>query len=80
MATKLTLRIDEKLINRAKMYARKSGKSVSQLVADFFVLLDSGETRKSFDMTPKVKSLRGAFRGADFSIDNYRRHLEEKYL
>jgi len=80
METKLTLRIDEKLIHRAKMYARKSGKSVSQLVADFFLLLDSREAKKSFDMTPKVKSLRGAFRGADFSIDSYRRHLEEKYL
>jgi hypothetical protein len=80
METKLTLRIDEKLIHRAKKYARKSGKSVSQLVSDFFGLLDSGEVKKSFDMTPKVKSLRGAFRGADLSIDSYRRHLEEKYL
>jgi len=80
METKLTLRIDEKLINRAKIYARKSGKSVSQLVADFFGMLGSGAEKKSFEMTPKVKSLRGAFRGADFNIDSYRRHLEDKYL
>jgi len=81
METKLTLRIDEKLIHRAKMYARKSGKSVSQIVSDFFGLLDSsGETKRSFEMTPRVKSLRGAFRGADLNIDSYRRHLEEKYL
>jgi hypothetical protein len=82
METKLTLRMDEKLINRAKRYARKSGKSVSQLVADFFAILSSGEREegKSFDMTPKVKSLRGAFRGADLRINHYRRHLEDKYL
>ncbi len=81
METKLTLRMDEKLIHRAKKYARKSGKSVSQLVADFFGLLDSsGEVKKSFDMTPKVKSLRGTFRGADLNINGYRRHLEEKHL
>jgi hypothetical protein len=80
METKLTLRIDEKLINRAKMYARKSGKSVSQLVSDFFLLLSSGEEKKLLDVTPKVKSLRGAFRGANFSLDHYRRHLENKYL
>jgi len=80
MKTKLTLRIDEKLINRAKMYARKSGKSVSQLVSDFFALLGPGEEKKSLDITLKVKSLRGAFRGADFSLDRYRRHLEDKYL
>jgi hypothetical protein len=80
METKLTLRIDEKLINRAKRYARKSGKSLSQLVSDFFALLGPGEEKKSIDVTPKVKSLRGAFRGADFSLDQYRRHLEDKYL
>ena len=80
METKLTLRIDEKLIHRAKIIARKSGKSVSQLVADFFVLLDSKEAKKSFDMTPNVKALRGIFRGSGVSIDSYRRHLEEKHL
>ncbi len=80
METKLTLRMDEKVINRAKAYARKSGKSVSQLVADFFALLGSKEERKSSEMTPKVKSLRGVFRGSDLSIDNYRRHIEDKYL
>jgi hypothetical protein len=30
-------------------------------------------------MTPKVKSLRGTLRGADLNINDYRRHLEEKY-
>ena len=80
MKTKLTLRMDEKVINRSKAYARKSGKSVSQLVKDFFVLLGSKEETRAPDITPKVKSLRGVFRGSDFSIDNYRRHLEDKYL
>ena len=80
METKLTLRIEEKLINRAKMYAQKSGKSVSQLVSDFFALLGPGEKKESLDVTPKVKSLKGAFRGADLSLDRYRRHLEDKYL
>ena len=80
METKLTLRMDEKTIHRAKAYARKSGKSISRLVSDFFVLLGSKEERKASDMTPKVKSLRGVFRGSDFSIAKYRRHLEDKYL
>ena len=35
MHTKLTLRIDEDLIKRAKTYSRQTGKSVSQLVADY---------------------------------------------
>jgi hypothetical protein len=80
MVTKLTLRMDEKVIRRAKTYARKSGKSVSNLVADFFVLLGIEEEKDAFDTTPKVKSLRGAFRGARLNTNSYRRHLEDKYL
>jgi hypothetical protein len=80
MATKLTLRMDERVIRRAKTYAKKSGKSVSNLVADFFVLLGTGEEKHTFDITPKVKSLRGAFRGANLNTDSYRRHLEDKYV
>ena len=80
MATKLTLRIDEKLINRAKAYAKKSGKSVSKLVADFFTLLGRGEEEASLKITPKVMSLRGAFRDSDFNVDEHKRHLEKKYL
>ena len=80
METKLTLRLDEKLIGRAKSYARKSGKSVSQLVADYFGVLGTrGEEKGTSQITPKVKSLRGTLRGADLNINDYRRHLEEKY-
>jgi hypothetical protein len=43
MQTKLTLRIDEELIERAKSYAHRSGKSVSRLVSDYLVLLPEPE-------------------------------------
>jgi predicted HicB family RNase H-like nuclease len=36
MESKLTLRIEEKLIKAAKEYSAKKGKSLSRLVADFF--------------------------------------------
>ncbi|HZC00332.1 MAG TPA: DUF6364 family protein, partial [Gammaproteobacteria bacterium] len=38
MQTKLTLRLDKKLIEAVKRYAEISGKSLSQLVADYFSL------------------------------------------
>ena len=38
MHTKLTLRIEEQLIEQAKSYATHTGKSVSQLVAEYFTL------------------------------------------
>jgi hypothetical protein len=80
MATKLTLRIDEELIARAKTYAKQSGKSVSRLVADFFTLLSQSDEEEAFKITPKVKSLYGLLRDATIDFDDYKRHIEQKYL
>ena len=43
MKTKLTLRLDDQLIRKAKDYSDRSGKSVSRLVADYFSLIESDE-------------------------------------
>ena len=80
MQTKLTLRLDDELINRAKSYARKSGKSVSQIVAGYFSLLDAKPDRVSDELTPLVRSLKGSLRGAKVSKKDYHKYLGEKYL
>ena len=80
MNTKLTLRLDEALVRRAKVYARKSGRSVSRLVADYFSLLDGPEATGAVERTPIVSALRGTIRGAAVDENEYRRHLEEKHL
>lgn len=80
MATKLTLRMDEQLINRAKNYARQSGKSVSQLVADFFALLGQSSEEGKPSISPKVKSLRGLLKDSSVHTREYKQHLEDKYL
>ncbi len=74
MHTKLTLRIDEKLIERAKSHAHKSGKSVSQLVADYFQMLPQPQRTKSRPPTPIVESLRGVLAGSGLDEKDYRRH------
>ena len=79
MQTKLTLRLDDKLINRAKSYARKSGKSVSQLVAEYFSMLDRRDGRTP-DLTPTVTRLKGALRGSDVDVNDYRKYIEKKFL
>jgi hypothetical protein len=80
MATKLTLRIDEELITRAKTYAKQSGKSVSRLVADFFSLLSPGDEEELYKTTPKIKSLHGLLRDATMDFEDYKKHIEQKYL
>ncbi len=80
MQTKLTLRLDEDLIRQAKAYAEKRGKSVSRIVADYFVLLNRMSTTEGEGVTPVVHSLRGVLQGASIEESDYRDHLEEKYL
>lgn len=79
MATKLTLRLDEALIRRAKAHARRTGKSVSQVVAEYFALLTDGE-QVELPIAPTVKRLRGLLAGEDASRDDYHEYLERKYL
>ncbi len=82
MHAKLTLRLGESLIEQAKKYGKKSGKSLSQIVSDYFLLLADRFKRgdKDIPLTPLVASLKGRLRGAKLGIKEYRRHLETKYL
>jgi len=82
MQTKLTLRLEQRLIRRAKAYARRTGKSVSELVADFFGRLDAprGEVAAPVEaQSPAVRSLVGALAGARLDEADYRTHLAEKH-
>ncbi len=80
MHAKLTLRLDAELIQLAKSYSRRTGKSVSQIVADYFARLTAAPVENAAATTPLVRSLRGSLRGAEVAEEDYRRHLEEKYL
>jgi hypothetical protein len=80
MQTKLTLRLDGDLIRRAKSSAKRRGKSVSQLVADYLASLEETPREPRLEITPIVRSLKGALRGAHLHLEDYRRHLEDKYF
>lgn len=77
MNTKLTLRMDEALIERAKAHSERSGRSLSRLVSDFFSAIDA--PAEPVGITPRVRSLIGALSQAHVDEDDYRRHLEEKH-
>lgn len=84
MKTKLTLRMDDRLIRRAKAYARATERSVSQMVAEYFMLLGQdddpeGEPDRTA-LPPKTHALVGILADAQLDEDDYRRHIEEKYL
>lgn len=79
MQTKLTLRLEEQLIEQAKSYAARAGKSVSQVVAEYFRLLTSEKTPSPQPSTPITRSLRGLLRGSELDEKDYRNYLEEKH-
>jgi len=73
---KLTLSVNERVIERAKQYARARGTSVSGLVEQMLDLAASGSEHS--EVTPPVLArLRGSLKGVDRR--DYQRHLERKY-
>jgi len=80
MQTKLTLRLEEELIEQAKSYAAHTGKSISQIVADYFRVITASPLPPASSPPPITKSLRGLLKNSGVDEDDYKRHLEEKHL
>ena len=79
MQTKLTLRMDDQLIKGAKKYAEQAGKSLSQMVAEYFSAVISSQD-SPVEPTPTVARLRGTLKGTKIDLKDYRTYLEDKYL
>ena len=79
---KLTLTIDQSIIENAKKYAYKRDKSLSYLIENYLKALTKGEAIKKEELTPIVKSLIGSFKLLP-SFDYKKKltiQLSEKYL
>ena len=82
METKLTLRLNDKVIERAKKYARKRKISLSRMIEAYLDSLTREKSReKETDITPLVESLSGVIDlPSDFDYrKEYRDHLTKKY-
>lgn len=79
MQTKLTLRLDDRLVARAKAHARRTGRSVSRIVADYFSMLND-ESADQISFPPLVAKLKGSLSGSGLDEEDYHDHLAEKYL
>ena len=92
MAKKLTLNIDEKIIEEAKKYARKKQKSLSRIVQDYLkviVKLNNKEVSSfskstEIELSPTVKQLLGSVKIDQEKLkkinDEKFKYLKEKYL
>ena len=79
MQTKLTLRMEEAVVRTAKVEAKRRGKSVSRMVAEF---IESVSLKPVADkpVPPTTASLIGILKGRKISEKDYRAHLRVKYL
>ena len=82
METKLTLRLNDNVIERAKNYARRHKISLSKMIESYLdSITKQKEDEKKIPITPLVDSLRGVIDlPADYDYKrNYRDYLENKY-
>lgn len=80
--SKLTLHVDDELIEAAKEEAANRRTSVSKLVSEFFRALSTKPARSNMELLPPVtSSLVGCLAGADKEADlkAYVDHLEAKH-
>ncbi len=61
MTTKLTLTMEDKVIDSAKKYARQKGKSLSDIVENYLKSISTPEATTD-DLSPKVARLKGVIK------------------
>lgn len=85
MDTKLTLKLDKTVIERAKEYAARHNRSLSRIIESYLQSLsihdDSGNNKADIEISPFVKSM---FSGVHVPADldyktDYSNYLTEKY-
>lgn len=80
MATKLTLTVDKSIIERSKMYAKKTGRSLSEIIENYLATItqDSVENK----LSEKLSKIVGAVKlPEDFDEkEELRSAIEKKHL
>jgi hypothetical protein len=82
MNTKLTLTIEQSVIDKAKKYASSRGRSLSDLIENYLKIITKDSSVDSSELTPIVKSLKGSFKTSkniDYKKELAKR-LTDKYL
>ena len=73
---KLTLSVDERILSRARRYAKHHGISLSKLVEHYLAAVTDPYSTSTPD-TPILGSLRGCLKKAD--LEEYRTYLAAKH-
>lgn len=79
MTTKLTLTVEKAIIDRAKSYAKRTGRSLSELIESY--LENITQEDHDTDLSPRLKKLVGSVQlPEDCNKEELRPGLERKHL
>lgn len=82
MNTKLTLTLEQSVIESAKRYAQEKGRSLSDIIENYLIMITQENTKIEMKYSPLVSSLKGTFK-APKEMD-YKKELSKaiskKYL
>ena len=62
MNTKLTVTIEKSIIEKAKIYAKGKGRSLSDLIENYLKIITKEDKNNDIELPPIVKSLKGSFK------------------
>jgi formiminotetrahydrofolate cyclodeaminase len=81
MTSKLTLTIEKSIIDKAKSYAKQTGRSLSELIENYLESI-TGEIDHVDELSPKLKKIVGAVKlPENFDEEKeLRTYLENKHL
>lgn len=82
MTTKLTLTVEEEVIKRAKLYAKQTGRSLSELIESYLDTLTDEHSPETLQISPKLQKLAGAIKlPANFDEEQeLAAYFKEKHL
>ena len=64
MTTRLTLTVEDSTIKKGKLYAKHTGRSLSELIENYLETLTQENVNKG-DLSPKLKKIAGAVKLPD---------------
>lgn len=83
MDTKLTLKLNENVIERAKKFASNKKTSLSRLIENYLDSITQERQENDFEISPFVKSISGekSFKTVDWKEErkDYLDYLDQKY-
>lgn len=80
MDTKLTLKLEDSIIEQAKRYAKEHNISLSKLIESYLKAITTNQNDQEHEISPLVQNLTGVISESKNDKKDYTNYLNKKYL